>query len=331
MASGAARQTKIDILRVIAIFFVMLIHSSADSRHDLIFFFKVFIANGAVPVFFILSGYLGARKIDSPECSARDYFFAKFHGLIIPYAFWNIVLLGLVLIFKSLGIGDLFRGGGSYFDVEPSISSITSALLGINRFPIVYQFWFLRDLILASFAAFFIIRYLPRIPFLPWLLFFVPLPIASSLGYFLLGYEIKRLKFDDLDQLFQGVNIFLCVWIIAGIATISGKFSIPYPLVQLGSAAFLIFIANLISHIPHAAKLGALGSATFFVYAVHEPSQTVITKCLEKVGISVEANITWFFVIPFFVFGISSVVFHCLARFLPRFLAMITGGRAITH
>jgi len=147
-------------------FFVMFIHSPGNADMQTapeIFLLKGFISSGAVPVFFLLSGYFGARKIDLKSVSPGHYIQEKIHTLIIPFLFWNSAVLVLVFTVKYFHMDSAFRGSGAYFDVSPNASSIGAALFGIGRCPIVYQFWFLRDLIVVVFLAFVLCRYFPII------------------------------------------------------------------------------------------------------------------------------------------------------------------------
>lgn len=59
----------LDILRVVGMLFVMFIHSPVDGdakSSPAIFLLKGYFASGAVPVFFLLSGYLGAKSLQTP-------------------------------------------------------------------------------------------------------------------------------------------------------------------------------------------------------------------------------------------------------------------------
>lgn len=306
----------------------MLIHSNSGSTHPLVASVMSFICNGAVPVFFLLSGYLSARKLDSPSCSLREFGISKWHGLIIPFLFWTILTLVLIFSAKAAGLDKAVKGGGHYFGVEPNVESIFSSMFGIGRPLIIYQFWFLRDLIVANFAAFFIIRYLPRIPLLPLLLFFVPIPMMGSLAYFLTGHELKRFQFADLEKILKGTWIYCLSWLVLGAGITLWKESIPDPIGALGSAAFLIFLAHLIGLSSAGRKLATLGATTFFIYAVHEPAQTIIDKIWTQKGWPGHGSFALFIGIPLAVFVVSTIGYKLLARLSPKSLALMTGGRS---
>lgn len=308
-------------------YFVMIIHTSSDLNQPEIRFFKGFLAGGAVPVFFLLSGYFGARRIDAPDCTWKDFTKEKIRTLVVPYLFWNALILMMVFGFKFIGMDSLFGDGGNYFGVEPKPSAIVSAWLGIGRFPIVYQFWFLRDLIVVSFLAFCICRYFPGVPFLAWLFFLVPVPWFGSLGFFLIGYGLKKIKLEELQLNKRGVGIFCFIWILLGIGAIYAKVIIPYPLDQLGSASFLACMAVILSSTPFGARLALLGPMTFFVYAVHEPTQSLLAKIWLRGDWVGYGSLLMLFAIPLVVFMISLLAYRQIHRSAPQILKVVTGGR----
>lgn len=320
----------LDALRVIAIWLVMCIHSPVVSDMQAtpgIWFIKDFIACGAVPVFFILSGWLGAARLNSEAVGARAFFAEKFRTLAVPYLFWNALVLALVLTAKAAGMDSLVRGGGAYFNVEFHPSSLLAALLGIGRPPIVYQFWFLRDLILAVIAAFAICRFLPRIPLLPWLLFLLPHPLAPSLGYYLLGHQLASAVTPEQFPRARGAVLYAAGWALIGTGLMSGFLSVPHPLLPLGSAAFIFMVALIAGRLGGARPLAALAPAVFFVYATHEPLQTLLGRVWEKLQWPGYGTFICFLAVPAIVFPVCTTAFWLLKTWTPKLASLMTGGR----
>lgn len=81
-------------------------------------FFSVVIARSAVPIFFIISGYLLFRKVE--EYSKQVYvgkLKKRWHSLVIPYFSWNMLIVLWTLAFKLGGIllhGKPWCGIGDY-------------------------------------------------------------------------------------------------------------------------------------------------------------------------------------------------------------------------
>ncbi|HUC84080.1 MAG TPA: acyltransferase [Candidatus Acidoferrales bacterium] len=324
------RIATLDLVRLIGMLLVMLRHSAVgtDGESTLaIFLLHNFISAGAVPVFFLLSGYLGARKLDSAALTFRDFAREKTRTYIVPYLFWNVLVLLLVLVAKMTPLAAHFRGGGTYFNVELTASSIVSALFGIGRNPIVFQFWFLRDLIVVSLVAWFLCRVGPRIPLLPWLFFFIPLPMASSLGYYLLGYQLHGWFPPEKYPTCRASLLYAGCWFLMGICVFVGSADIPVPLLPLGSAAFILMLAIVFSSAPLGRWLAVLGPATFFIYATHEPLQTTLAKSWQIANLPFYGSLFCFLVIPAIVFVVLVASYLALSRMCPRLMAIATGER----
>ena len=324
------RIVTLDLDRIVAMIFVMFIHSpiNADPKDNpAMFFLKGFIACGAVPTFFLLSGYLSAGKINSPTLGMGAYVGGRFRALIIPFLFWNTLVLLLVFAAKNMGLNTFARGSGAYFDVQPTFTSIASALFGIGRSPIVYQFWFLRDLIVVSLFAPVICRCLPHLPLLPWLLFFVPLPLASSLGFFLLGYQLQAIFPDVPNPKLPASALFCFAWILLGWGLIWEWTSLPFLLQQLGSVFFIFHLAAMLAATRVGQRLSLIGPAVFLVYALHEPTQTIIAKASQAYGLPGYGGLVYFLLIPGIVFPACVLAYYALRRFCPFLLPYLTGGR----
>jgi fucose 4-O-acetylase-like acetyltransferase len=73
-----------------------------------------------------------------------------------------------------------------------------------------------------------------------------------------------------------------------------------------------------------------LGSASFFVYATHEPLLIILRKVVCK-AINPDSSflvLTLYFLLPIVVITFSLVAYHFLCRVLPRFTSIVTGGRS---
>lgn len=324
--SPSRRLPAIDLLRVIAIFFVMLIHSGTPRESIGSYLLKDFIAAGAVPAFFIMSGYLGARKI----ISSTDYWLyarEKWRSLIIPYIFWSIPCLFIVLVLKNTSFGHTFHGNGNYFNVDLNFNSIVSAVFGLDRMPIVYQFWFLRDLIAASLTGYFIFRALPDVRLLGFLFLLIPLPVFPSLGYFLLGNQLYRIRNTAFPTGRREASMYCVLWLAFGIISHALGVSAPHLLVTLGGAAFLYFMANLLCISRVNKYLTHLGPATFFVYALHEPTQTILFKTWKILNLPGFDSLLLFVLIPILVFATCVATYTILRIFFPKTMKMATGNR----
>lgn len=276
----------------------------------------------------MLSGYFAAKSLHTENQRFASFARTKLNTLIIPFLFWNFFILAIVLVVKQSGIAEHFRGGGAYFDVELNPISIACAVLGINRDPIVYQFWFLRDLIVVSFVVFLLRQVIFRVPLLPWLMLLVPLPFASSLGYFLLGHSLRNLLPTENFPKTSSSLLFCLGWLAIGLGVHANWVNVPYPLHRIGSACFMFMISVALSSFKGTRGLALLGSATFFIFATHEPLQTILSKTWQIIGLPYYGSL--FFYLTVFSMTLVMVLagYFMLRRFAPGFLSMATGSRS---
>ena len=230
---------------------------------------------------------------------------------------------------------------------NPSIASFSvfeyfNSVFGITHTPIAYQFWFIRDLfILVLIVPLITIlnAYVPR-PFLVgalayWLAgewqIFAPASDALfffSVGAFLASRKRSLFQFDRFGTL----NLALySVLVILDVLTIGQHYN-PY-LHKVG-ILFGVFVALFLSkRIARSQKIAAilvrLSGASFFVYAVHEPSLTVLRKLLFKLmppGSSF-AVLTLYFLAPTLTILMAVAAYRSFARIAPGFVRSVTGGR----
>jgi len=333
-----ARNVTLDLVRLVGMIFVIFIHSPGAEIQSspVVFFLKKFIADGAVPIFFLLSGYFSALKVSTPSISPGQYARDKFRTLIVPFLFWNLLVLAIALPVKHMAFAAAFRRGGSYLDVNLTLPSILCAVIGIGRYPIVYQFWFLRNLILVAFAAFILVRYLPEIPLLPWFFFFSPVPmgplvgalnIVPCLGFYLLGHQLHITLPPARFPSCRSSLLYCAAWSLVGAGVIVGKIVLPDAIAQLGSAAFLFMLAIIFTSAPFAPRVAALGPTVMFIYATHEPLQTFIGRVWQAHRWPAFGTLFCFLVIPAIVFPICCATYWILRRLIPRLTLLATGGR----
>ena len=126
-------------------------------------FFSVVIARSAVPIFFIISGYLLFLKVE--EYNKTVYISKlrkRWHSLVIPYFSWIVLLILWTLMFKVggillhgkpwTGILDYFQNNGYLHMLwDSSVWEARTTWLGIethNSGPVLLPFWYMRDLII---------------------------------------------------------------------------------------------------------------------------------------------------------------------------------------
>ena len=163
-------------------------------------FFSGELGQTAVPAFFILSGYLFYRKLQSFS-GIFDKWRRRFRSLIIPYGAWNTLLY---LLYALIGRAPI------------SLRALSDAAVNYRYEPV---FWYLYQLILLTALAPLFFLFLRKrllsciILLLPLFLIFrgidLPLLNEDALFYYLLGGALSR----NLPSLFEGGERFCQVTI----------------------------------------------------------------------------------------------------------------------
>ncbi len=104
----------------------------------------------AVPLFFMLSGYFFFLRVDWSLITYKDLIFKRFRTLLIPFIFWNTLILILYWIIQKIPATQTLLSGKKNIISSYGFFDYLNAIFGIYGSPISYQFWFIRDLIILS-------------------------------------------------------------------------------------------------------------------------------------------------------------------------------------
>ena len=303
----------------------------------------------AVPLFFIFSSYLFFAK---PK-SVKENIKSKFKTIVIPFIFWTVFTIFIYFIAQS------FSFSRPYFSQSRNIIKNWQFMDYLKAFfaredddawyPFVYQFWYLRNLlifmiispVIKFFASRFSLSYFCTVLSIAILgrtgLFFDPLSISSSLFYYSLGfYAVKHIQkvLDFLDSirwrdfafsyiLFATLSLFLTYTEnkTAGMVAFA---------CQIFTILLFIKLAGLFSKNENTfKKLSYLSTFSFWIYATHAPFVTsTINKLLPRI-IPMKGP---FILLVFLSAGILTIsillpVGILLKKLLPGFFAFVTGGR----
>lgn len=103
------------------------------------------LAQIAVPLFFIISGYLFFLNITIEEGQSqvvKSKIFKKFKTLFIPYILWCVIWFIFMYLFQLMPFAK------NLFSTPLYKMTIGDLLLQAFYYPINYPFWFLRELML---------------------------------------------------------------------------------------------------------------------------------------------------------------------------------------
>ena len=307
------------------------------------YFISLDAALVAIPMFFLISGYLFFLG----EWSRERYVSKlkrRVHTLLIPFLFWNLFTL------LVLAVGQSIPQVSQYFFTQyyPPIHSFSclnyiNALSGIAiRWPIAGHFWFIRDLMAVVVLA-------PVIHFLlsnkKWgILFLVILvclrfampswpdfwPGFRACFFFTLGAYLSQhgKSIMCLDKFGPWIcTVFLGLIVFQSAFPHSPKY-LEHLVVIFGLPS-VWWLSGLVAKTARLKSLLiALGSSSFFVFAAHEPLQGTLIKVTHKLFLPSSGVVTLalYFSIPLCVIALLVTLYHCLLKTMPSFLDFIAGS-----
>lgn len=311
--------------------------------------FSQVIASIAVPLFFFMSGFLFFLCAKFNKGVYFNKIKSRFRTLLIPYLFWNISFITIHYVVSHLpGISSSFSG------VNYTWEYFTSALWGRYSeqenmsFPIVYQFWFIRDLMVIVILTPLIFYFLK---FTKWygllavgLCWFLNISIPYqynvvnmvSLFFFMAGahFSICRKNLVEEVSLIRKNWIYLFYILVAIADLCTKKYTYNLFVHNIGILLGIICCFKLSVYLLikcNVKPIPFLSAASFFVFAVYNPWLLSI-GCKKILFMIFQpendlALTSLYFIIVLFVVIIALIFYYLLKRFLPRFTTVITGGR----
>jgi len=343
---------KIKFLRLPIIIGIVTIHSSINPVGYADKFFQTFIAStwgGSCVLFlFILSGFLFFRNFNLSLNSYLEKLKSRFWTLLVPYLFWNLALLAMVLIVLNIpATSSIIQGHYKKYVEDYSFANFIDCLTGYRSgYPISFHFWYVRDLIGMVILSPVFLLVARKIPYLGLALFAAPWLLKLQLGFitiqwlgplfFYLGCLIAVQKLD-LTWLNRRKNliigIYLAMAVVLAIMQTSEIKTFPQHLFEcctrvVGTMAIWC-ASDLITGKLQKVCLNLSGLA-FFVYAAHEPTVTVLKEVFDK--LSKNPNSITVMVHYLLILTIATLLTlaagSLLQKYTPKFFQVITGARA---
>lgn len=300
------------------------------------------IARVAVPLFFLMSGYFFFLGFSFSVNNYKTKVKSRLSTLLIPFLFWNILTLCLIALAQYLPATQSFFSGKNAQISTFGIYDYFNVLFGIDRSPISYQFWFIRDLMVMILIAPAIYLFLNKASkvvlftiFTLWFLNVWPIfiPSAAAFAFFYAGayFAHSNTNIFALDRFGPLILLLYLVTLLIDTSTKGYVFNeyIHHAGILLGIGSAL-FVTNAVVKTAYLKKaLMWASGCSFFVFAVHEPLLTVMRKISYKM---LQPNndllvLSLYLIIPFFVIALSMLAYMAIKSIAPKFLSVISGGR----
>lgn len=310
--------------------------------------FSQIIGGLSVPLFFFISGFLFFNNVSFDRKEYRRKMHSRVRTLLIPYLFWNISFLVFYYIVSHLpGLSAWFSG--TIYTWDYILSALWGQMNenGTMTFPIAYQFWFIRDLmviVIMTPLIYWLIRkarnYGVIFIGLLWLWGFA-IPYIGIRGFntaawffFMAGawFSINRKNvIEEFRRIGRWIYL-LYIIIVAAYLSVADNAYDEY----IGKLSILVGIVccfKLVDYLLDKKSLKVLpflSSASFFVFAIHDPwLLSQIRKVLFKI-FSPQSDIALtvlYLGLVLIVVAIALILYSLLKRMFPHFTAVITGGR----
>ncbi|HMI66068.1 MAG TPA: acyltransferase [Cyclobacteriaceae bacterium] len=347
---------KLKALSLVAIILVVFIHSynveikfttgtlTGGTSHSVLFvenFLSKGIARIAVPLFYLISGFLFYVTFDFSLKGVFNKYKKRIKILVIPYLFWS--LYGVLLFFLLQSIPQSKNFFTRELIKDYSFSQFLDTLL-IN--PITYQLWFIRDLIM-------LVVFSPLIGFLTksskgmWIFFLVILWYVApktfelfsneSLLFFTVGGYLASEKSQPL--LNEGISkywlYFLIAWLVTVLlTTYLLTFDRGGPVLNFlnntGIVIGILAVWSLYDLVDRnqIRKYSAFFAYSFMIYVFHEPLLTILVKGMFFMwGKTNTSTLLIYLFAPLFTIAICVALRYLWIRIAPRFYDFATGGR----
>lgn len=326
---------------------------------------RVILSHGicriAIPLFFIISGYLFFQNLERWN---KKVWFGKLnrrlHTLLIPYLCWNVLGIAFICISQRLGastansgsIWDVFQDRGwlrLFWDsnrITEQWTPLDVNILGIvmhKGMPANSPLWYIRDLMVLNLIAPFIFVFVKHtrlfgiamLGALYLLNIWLPMEGFSIIGFFF--YSIGAycaIRSKGLGDSFQKVKMISYIGTVVFLSFFVISFSQHWPS-QYFQRLFQLFGAvatyNLATHVLQEKKViqANLADCSFFVYASHILLLSGIVFLLGKI---IPGTNQLLLVIQYLLAAVITIilcvgVFQIMKRLCPRLLSFICGNR----
>lgn len=340
--------TKITILSFVSILLVLYIHSGFHETANEIVgmsfniylqdFISVRIARIAVPLFFIISGFLFFRNINQQN----DIYVKmkrRVKTLIVPYLIAALFFPAFYFILNYVPWANRFINSHGVLDCfQKNIFEILYSLYVNtgNGSPLAFHLWFLRDLIgivLLCPILYHCRKIYKGIPLLLTSFIFtyiVSLSFVSSLFWFIFGSLYGNLL---LSHKWRSGGVCLVIFLFIGILEtfFTPFYLIRIPVILLGIIGFCFLYDFLLGHSFDLSKhhiFEICCSFSFFIYLYHEPTINIVRKIIVLPFHSSSLGFAISYMLSPLVFTFCAICVGILFRkIFPKVYSVLVGGR----
>ncbi len=346
---------KITIISLISMIMIIYIHSYNIVSMDGKLFFQpsntlsilnIFlqklisegIARTAVPIFFIISGYLFFNNFTIKTYIQKIN--KRFYTLFIPYVFWSLLAVFIYFILQSIpSVQHFFK---NELIINYTFSEfLISTWVNPKNFPL----WFLRDLMflmVLSPIIYFSVKQYTKLYFITIIIlwFIIQQPIAFSyykaepVFFFSLGAYISLINRNIVNMKINNMKfLLLCIIyliVLFGKITLTMLYHTNYLFLHKLSIllGIIVFWFLLDRYLTKNKLLLFLSQFTFLYYVFHEPGLKILQNAIYAfLGKTPSISMISYILLPIFMLFFLTVLGILMKKLIPKTTHIITGNR----
>lgn len=347
---------KLRVLSLVSIILVLYIHSGfhADEIEGMMMndsvqtFVSGMMGRCAVPLFYVISGYLFFLKVPEGMKSIYGKMRKRVGTLVVPYIIGCMFFVGFGVLMAVLpGVSKYMNSSMMPLFSNPVGEILRSIFYDAgNGSPCAFQLWFLRDLILIVATSplwYLCLKYLKwGFVVVTFGLTYLQIPHAPffALFWFVLGGGLNeecRMNNEESGRNEGLITVIACVVFLALSITqlflpdaVNWEY-IKIPIILLGIIALWRAYDMIMGKGFELNKHRWLATAcqfTFFIYLFHEPTLNIVRKLIVVVLGKNELGYLASYLISPWIFTACAVFAGLLFRkYLPKVYNICTGGR----
>ncbi|MDR1544244.1 MAG: acyltransferase [Prevotellaceae bacterium] len=347
---------KIKILSTVSILLVLFIHVAfyANEVENCTIFPYIqhlmgkVIGSCAVPLFFMISGYLFFLKVPDGLYSIFQKMKKRVRTLLVPYLIAALFFVLFFIAIESIPGADRFMNSSllSVLSKQNILQILQNVFWSgtVGDSPLAYHLWFLRDLLIIvvfSPVIFYCLKYLKWI----WIVILFAL-IYFKLGLFLnitaffyFSFGGLLVNYSRLVNLKSGKYVTLALLLLS-LIIIAAKTILPdyflWQIVNIPVTLLLILalwqIYNFVVPsgfvLSKQSLLSKITSYNFFIYLFHIPPMFLFKKAIVfSLGKTELAYFVSYFISPVLIVCMYVCMAQWIRRKFPQFYSVIVGGR----
>lgn len=313
--------------------------------------FFLFFFMSAVPLLSAISGYLFFRETDFSLAFYCRRWRARSRSILLPMLSWNLLVLTFFVAIAAFDPSSSLLSIVEYDVLDLSKKDLVNALIGVTEHPIIFQFWFLRDLLLTILLAPLLGWLVIRAPWLGVVALFAVWITGSDLGiffrtdvlfFFYVGalIQVRRWTLPKLPAR-QALWLLAIYSLLVGLRTLAPLViseSSPAGDILYGPVAKLLrvpgmlavwSVAPLIVRTATGQSILQVSSIAFFLHAIHWPLNQLIKYALAKVlGAQSDFSLlSIYFATIALTIALALLAAHFLSQFAQPVFRHLSGGR----